>query len=69
MIFLNTCSLEAVKALNRAFSRHFNIFLMTADALPRSAHAHPHGKNGRKHATFWFAHAHSEIMCRVNVAH
>ena len=48
MIFFNTCSLEAVKALNRAFSRHFNIFLMTADALPRSAHAQPHGKNGRK---------------------
>ena len=24
-----TCSLEAVKALNRAFSKHFNIFLMT----------------------------------------
>ena len=29
MIFFLYLSLEAVKLLNRAFSRHFNIFLMT----------------------------------------
>ena len=41
MIFFYTCSLEAVKALNRVFSRHFKQTDRRTEpiALPRSGHA------------------------------